>query len=79
MPLKEVYAVLMRGPMFRVMVRDEALAIIADQGDRAHAYVVEKLRRTDLTSRYRVMLRAVERQLRAHSGRPVGADQLART
>ncbi len=77
--LKEFYALLMRGPMFRVMVRDEVLTIIGEHGDRAHAHVVEKLRRTDLTSRYRVMLRAVERQLRAKSGRRGAADQLIRT
>ena len=79
MMLKEFYALLTRGPMFRVMVRDEALAIIADHGDRAHAYVVEKLNRTDLTSRYRVMLRAVERQLRGRSGQRAASDQFVRT
>ena len=77
--LKELFALLMRGPMFQVMVRDEVLAIIGEHGDRAHAYVVEKLRRTDLTSRYRVMLRSVERQLRAPAGRQAGADQFIRT
>ena len=66
--LKEIFALLARGPMFRVMVRDEILAIISEHGDRAHAYVVEKLQRTDLTSRYRVMLREVERQLRRRRG-----------
>jgi len=77
--LKEFYALLMRGPMFRVMVRDEVLAIVGEHGDRAHAYVVEKLRRTDLTSRYRVMLRSVERQLRARSRRAGAGQQLIGT
>jgi hypothetical protein len=79
MVLKEIYALLMRGPMFRVMVQDEVLTIIGEHGDRAHAYVVEKLRRTDLTSRYRVMLRAVERQLRTRPGHRDAAGQFART
>ena len=76
--LKVFRALLARGPMFRVMVRDEVLALIGEHGDRAHAYVVEKLRRTDLTSRYRVMLRAVERQLRAKARGQGGRAQLAR-
>jgi hypothetical protein len=79
MVLKEIYALLMRGPMFRVMVRDEVLSMIGEHGDRAHAYVVEKLRRTDLTSRYRVMLRAVERQLRAHARQQTASGQFIRT
>jgi hypothetical protein len=77
--LKELQALLMRGPMFRIMVRDEVLTIIGEHGDRAHAYVLEKLRRTDLTSRYRVMLRAVERQLRLQARQSAGSDQLARS
>jgi hypothetical protein len=58
--------------MFRLMVRDEVQAAIGEHGERAHDHVVEKLRRTDLTTRYRVMLRAVERELRAQ-GRRSGA------
>jgi hypothetical protein len=50
--------------MFRIMVRDETLAIIDEHGAGAHDYVVAKLQRTDLTTRYRIMLRDVERQLR---------------
>ena len=70
--LKEFVARIASGPMFRVMVRDEVMTMISEHGDRAHAYVVEKLRRPDLTSRYRVMLRAVERQLRAQARRHGG-------
>ena len=76
---RELYALIAQGPMFRVMVRDEALSIISEHGDRAHAFVVEKLRRTDLTSRYRVMLRVVERRLRAQARREDRASLLVRT
>ena len=77
--LKELYALIANGPMFRVMVRDEVLTIVSEHGDRAHAYVVEKLRRTDLTSRYRIMLRSVERRVRAQARRRGGAGELAGT
>jgi hypothetical protein len=50
--------------MFRIMVRDETLAIIDEHGAGAHDYVVAKLQRKDLTTRYRVMLQDVERKLR---------------
>ena len=77
--LREFYALLVRGPMFRVMVRDEILAIVGEYDDRAHAYVVEKLKRTDLTSRYRVILREVERRLRTQSRRRGVSSHFART
>ena len=77
--LKQLQALLTGGPMFRIMVRDEVLTIIGEHGDRAHDHVLEKLCRTDLTSRYRVMLKAVERQLRAQARRRPEPDQLVRT
>ena len=54
----------LRGPVFHGLVKEE-IALFRDlHGDQAHAFVLEKLARTDLTSRYRGVLKEVERQLR---------------
>jgi hypothetical protein len=77
--LKTLRALIERGPMFRLMVRDEVQAAIGEHGDHAHAHVIEKLRRTDLTTRYRVMLQAVERELRAGARRSGAIGGLAQS
>ena len=54
----------LRGSVFHGMVREELQEFRRIHGDRAHAFVVEKLARTDLTTRYRGVLTEVERRLR---------------
>ncbi len=48
----------------RAMVREEVLRFQQRFADRAHAAVLEKLARDDLTSYYLAILRDVERALR---------------
>ena len=60
----------LRGPVFHGLVRDEVFLFRELHGDQAHAFVVAKLARTDLTSRYRGVLKAVERQLRPSRAKP---------
>ena len=50
----------------RVLVREEVYRFQQRFADRAHAAVLEKLRRDDLTSHYLGILRGVERALRPH-------------
>ncbi len=50
----------------RVMVREEIFRFQQRFADRAHAAVLEKLGRDDLTSYYLGILRDVERALRPH-------------
>ena len=54
----------LRGRVFHGMVREELQGLRHLHGDRAHAVVVEKLGRSDLTARYRGVLQEVERRLR---------------
>jgi hypothetical protein len=57
-------AALLRGPMFKLMVRDECVVIRNNYGDQGHAFVIDKLARKDLTTRYRAVLKEVEKRLR---------------
>ena len=55
----------LRGPVFHGLVREEISLFRNLHGERAHAAVLEKLARTDLTARYRGVLKEVERRLRS--------------
>ena len=54
----------LRGSVFHSLVREEVSMLRDLHGAQAHAAVLEKLARPELTSRYRGVLKEVERRLR---------------
>ena len=54
----------LRGSVFHGLVREEVAQLRDLHGADAHAAVLEKLARPELTTRYRGVLKEVERRLR---------------